>query len=95
MNSKAGAVENQITKHIAEMDEDNAKKRKLAGALDAVLARVSEIKTSTVKLNSKLGKLIDASIPKNEEEAYRIAKTAVALGQLLDVSILDKNGTII
>ena len=94
-HAKAGAVENQITKHIAEMDEDNAKKRKLAGALDAVLARVSEIKTSTVKLNSKLGKLIDASIPKNEEEAYRIAKTAVALGQLLDVSILDKNGTII
>ncbi len=41
---KAGDIENQVEKHIAELDIDEANKQRLIAALDAVLARVAEVK---------------------------------------------------
>ena len=94
-HAKAGDIENQVEKHISEMDVDEANKWKLVGALDAVLARVAELKNSTIKLKNKLNHLLSVSSPANEKDAYRVAKSALALGQLLEVAILDKTGTII
>jgi hypothetical protein len=92
---KAGDIENQVEKHIAELDIDEAKKQRLIAALDAVLARVAEVKESTIKLKNELENLLSSSSPDNEYDAYRIAKVAVSLGQLLDVAVLDKDGRII
>ncbi len=88
----AGDIENQVQRHIAEMDFDEAKKQKVAAGLDAVLARVAELKKSTIKLRIELENLLSSASPDNEHDAYLVAKTAVALGQLLDVAILDKDG---
>ena len=74
------------------MDFDEAKKQKVAAGLDAVLARVAELKKSTIKLRIELENLLSSASPDNEHDAYLVAKTAVALGQLLDVAILDKDG---
>ena len=74
------------------MDVDEANKWKLVGALDVVLARVAELKESTVKLKEELERLLATSSPENEQHAYIVAKSAVALGQLLEVAILDKEG---
>ena len=93
--AKAGDVENQVEKHIAEMDTDEADKRKLLAALDAVLARIAEVKKSTIKLQNELETLLSSSSPKDEHDTYLVAKTSVALGQLLDIAILDQNGRII
>ena len=93
--TKAGDVENQVEKHIAEMDIDEANKRKLLVALDAVLARVAEVKKSTVNLQNELETLLSSSSPKNEHDTYLVAKASVALGQLLDIAILDQTGRII
>ena len=94
-HAKAGDIENQVQKHISEMDVDEASKWKLVGALDAVLARVTELKDSTIKLKNELDHILSVSSPTNEEDAYRVAKSALALGQLLEVAILDKTGTIV
>ena len=93
--AKAGDVENQVEKHITEMDIDEANKQKLLAALDAVLARVTEVKKSTVNLQNELETLLSSSSPQNEHDTYLVVKTSVALGQLLDIAILDKNGRII
>lgn len=92
---RAGDVENQVEESIAELDIDEAKKRRLVAALDAVLARVTELKESTIKLTYELEHLLSSSSPDNEHDAYRVAKVAVSLGQLLDVAILDNDGRII
>ena len=91
----AGDVEKQVEKHIAKLDVDEAEKRKLIAALDAVLIRVAEVKESTIKLRNELENLLASSSPNNEQDAYRVAKAAVSLGQLLDIAILDKDGRII
>lgn len=93
-HAKAGDIENQVEKHISEMDVDEASKWKLVGALDAVLARVAELKDSTIKLKNELDHILSVSSPTNEEDAYRVAKSALALGQLLEVAILDKSGRV-
>lgn len=92
---QAGDVEIQVEKHIAELDVDEAKKQRVVAALDAVLARVSEVKTSTIKLTNELENLLSSSSPDDERDAYKVAKVAVSLGQLLDVAILDEDGRII
>ena len=92
---QAGDVEIQVEKHIAELDIDEAKKRKLVAALDAILARVAEVKESTIRLRNEIGNLLASSSPNNERDAYRVAKAAVSLGQLLDVAILDEDGRVI
>lgn len=92
---RAGDVENQVEESIAELDIDEAKKRRLVAALDAVLARVTELKESTIKLRDELEHLLSSSSPDNEHDAYRVAKVAVSLGQLLDIAILDKEGRIV
>ncbi len=92
---QAGEVENQVAKYIAELDIDEAKKRKLVADLDAVLARVTELKESTIKLKNELEDLLSSSSPDNAHDAYRVAQVAVSLGQLLDIAILDNDGRII
>ena len=87
---KAGDVENQVAKEIEKMDVNEAEKRKLIAILDAVLARVAEKKDSTVRLKNELENLLAASSPDNEHDAYRVAKVALSLGDLLDTPILDK-----
>ncbi len=93
--TKAGDVENQVERHIAEMDTDEAEKQRLITALGAVLARVAEVKGNTIKLQNELENLLSSASPDNEHDVYLVAKTAVALGQLLDVAILDKDGRVI
>ena len=92
---KAGDIENQVEKHIAELDIDEAKKQRLVAALDAALARVAEVKESTIKLKNELENLLSSSSPDNERDVYQVAKVAVSLRQLLDIAILDKDGRII
>ncbi len=108
---QAGDVENQVEKGIAELDIDEAEKRKGVAALDAVLARVTELKESTIKLKNELEDLLSypkrvwraiktltrlsSSSPDNDHDAYRVAKVAASLGQLLDIAILDNDGRII
>ena len=83
---KAGDVENQVAKEIEKMDVDEAEKRKLI----AVLARVAEKKDSTVRLKNELENLLAVSSPDNEHDAYRVAKSPLSLGELLDTPLLDK-----
>ncbi len=91
-HAKAAEIENQVERHVSEMDVDEAEKGGLLAALDAVLARVRELKGGTIRLMQELKQLLSNSNPANDRDAYLVAKTAVALGQLLEVAILDKNG---
>lgn len=94
-HAKAGDIENQVERHISEMDVDEANKWKLVSALDAVLSRVAELADTTIKLKSELDHLLAVSSPTNEQDAYLVAKSALALGQLLEIAILDKSGPIV
>ena len=91
----AGDIENKVDSHIAEMDVDEAEKKKLVAALKAVVSRVDEVEGSTRELKSKLEQLLDTCSPTNEEEAYMVARAAVSLGALLEIAILDKSGKLI
>jgi hypothetical protein len=94
-HAKAGDIENKVERHISEMDIDEANKWKLVGALDAVLARVTELKETTLNVQRELEELLSISTPENESDAYMVAKIAVSLGQLLEIAILDKEGKIV
>lgn len=91
-HSKAGDIENQVEKHITEMQVDKANKEKLISTLDIIILRINELKENIFKLKEELEILLKNCNPRNEEDAYLAAKTAKALGQLIDISILDKDG---
>ena len=94
-HAKAGDIENKVERHISEMDIDEANKWKLVGALEAVLARVAELRETTIKAQGELEDLLSISTPENEKDAYMVAKVAVSLGQLLEIAILDNEGKIV
>ena len=58
---QAGDVEIRVEKHIAELDIDEKKKQRVVTALDAVLARVGEVKTSAIKLKNELASILSSS----------------------------------
>jgi flagellin-like hook-associated protein FlgL len=91
-NMKAGEVETKFEKHIAELDEDEANKQKAIAALGALMARVDELDDSTTKLSDELKRLLVMSVAEDEADAYLVSRTAVALGQLLEVAVLDREG---
>lgn len=92
---KASKVEAQVEQYVSEMDVDVEKKRKLMCALDVVVKRVKEIMYTTKKTVTELTQLLSNSDPKELEDTYMVAKTAKTLGQLLEISILGKDGRII
>ena len=95
VNSKAEKVETEVEKKIAEMDVAEAKMKQQITMIKTVLRRVDELHKSTDKVDRALGQLLNRSNPANMEEAYKVARTAKSLGDLLDVAIVDKNGNII
>lgn len=95
VNSKAEKVETEVKKKIAEMDVAEAKMKRQITMIKTVLRRVDELHKSTDEVDRALGQLLNRSNPANMEEAYKVARTAKSLGDLLDVAIVDKNGNII
>lgn len=92
---KAAKIEAEVEAYVSEMDVDEENKRKLITALDVVVKRVHELRGSTGKTESELKKLLRSGNPLDMTHAYMVAKTARALGDLLEVAILDEDGQII
>lgn len=87
-------VERKVEKYVSDMvDEEN--KRKIMTALDVVVKRVHELSGVTRKTESELNNLLQQGNPSDMMDAYMVAKTARALGDLLEIAILDKDGQII
>jgi hypothetical protein len=60
-----------------------------------VVGRVDELEKTTVEFHSTLRTLLERGDPAVIEDVYAVAKTAKALGQLLDVAILDQSGNLL
>ena len=93
-SSKAEKVETEVEKKIAEMDVAEAKMEQQLAVLKMVLRRVDEVHEATDETDQALQSLLDRSSPANLEDAYKVARMAKALGELLDVTFVDKNGNI-
>ena len=92
--AKASDVENQVEKAISDMNIDEANKRIALSKLEILVKRITELKDNTHKLKTELEKLLKNSDPELDEDAYLVAKTAKALGVLLEICLLDKNGNL-
>ncbi|RMG72013.1 MAG: hypothetical protein D6711_13885 [Chloroflexi bacterium] len=92
---KAHEVETEIAKQIAQMDVAEAQMEQQLAVLKIVLRRVDELYEATNEVDMALQHLLEQSNPANLEEAYNVARTAKALGELLDVAITDKAGNLI
>ena len=57
---KAGDYENKVEEEIAKLDIDEAKKRAVVDALDAVLVRVAEVEMSTIRLKNEIEDLLSS-----------------------------------
>ena len=94
-NSKAEKVKTEVEKKIAEMDVAEAQMNKQIAVLKTVLLRVDELYKSTDEVDRALDQLLNQGTPANLEDAYKVARTASSLGDLLDVAIVNENGNII
>lgn len=93
---KAGEVENQVNKSIAEMEIAEAQMGQQISILHIILRRIDELKTSTIEIRNKVEELLQQLTSESPlEDLYFLARTAKSLGDLLDVAILDKNGNLI
>lgn len=93
---KAGEIENQVNKSIAEMEIAEAQMGQQISILHIILRRIDELKTSTIEIRNKVEELLQQSTPESPlEDLYFLARTSKSLGDLLDVAILDKNGNLI
>ncbi|MBA4251987.1 MAG: hypothetical protein C0425_10025 [Chlorobiaceae bacterium] len=93
---KAGEIENQVNKSIAEMEIAEAQMGQQISILHIILRRIDELKTSTIEIRNKVEELLQQLTSESPlEDLYFLARTAKSLGDLLDVAILDKNGNLI
>lgn len=92
--SKAEKVETEVAKKIAEMDIAEVQIEQQIATVKIVLRRVDELYEATDQADRSLQNLLDQSSPAKLKDAYKVARMAKALGELLDVSLADKNGNI-
>jgi hypothetical protein len=92
---KAQEVETEVTKQVAQMDVAEAQMEQQLAVLKVVLRRVDELHEATDRVDTALQNLLEKGDPSVLEDAYDVARTAKALGELLDVAITDKNGNLI
>ena len=93
-NSKAEKVETEVAENIAEMDIAEAQMEQQLAVVKIVLRRVDEVHEATDETDQALQSLLCRSSSASLEDAYKVARTAKALGELLDVTFVDKNGNI-
>ena len=93
-NSKAEKVETEVTEKIAQMDVAEVQIKQQLSMLKLVLSRVDELHEATDEVDQALEKQLATGSPENLENAYQVAQTAKSLGELLDISLVDKNGNI-
>ena len=93
-DSKAEKVETEVAKEIAEMDIAEARIEQQLSVVKIVLRRVDEVYEATDETDQALQSLLYRSSSASLEDAYKVARTAKALGELLDVTFVDKNGNI-
>ena len=93
-NSKAEKVETEVAENIAEMDIAEAQMEQQLAVVKIVLRRVDEVHEATDETDQALQSLLYRSSSASLEDAYKVARTAKALGELLDVTFVDKNGNI-
>ena len=93
-SSKAEKVETEVTGKIAEMDVAEVQIEQQLSILKIVLSRVDELHEATDEIDLALQEQVAIGSPANLEDAYQVAQTAKSLGELLDVSLVDKNGNI-
>jgi len=91
MHSQAERVETQTERYIAKIDENEAQQWRLCEETNVFVCRANELEESTLRLETELKSVLAAADPDSEEEAYRVAKIAAALGQLLEQSVLPKS----
>jgi hypothetical protein len=92
LHAKASKVETEVTRAVAEMDLATATMSKHLAYLDAVLKRVGELREATTKLAVALTEILAGASTKSYKDAYRVAKAAKSLAEVLDAAVLDKNG---
>ena len=93
-SSKAEKVETEVEEKIAEMDIAEAQIEQQLAVVKIVLRRVDEVYEATDKTDQALQRLLDRSSSASLGDAYKVARTAKALGELLDVTFVDRNGNI-
>lgn len=92
---KAQEVETEVSRQTALMDVAEAQIEQQLATVTLVLRRVDELREATDELDTTLRLLLEQGDPANLEDAYNVARTAKALGDLLDIAITDKNGNIL
>lgn len=91
MQSQAEKVETETERRIAKIDKNEAQQWRLYEETNIFIRRVNELEESTQGIEAELKSLLAASDPSLEEDAYRVAKVAAALGQLLEQSVIPKS----
>jgi hypothetical protein len=91
MQSEAEKVETETERRIAKIDKNEAQQWLLHEETKIFIHRVNELEKSTRGIEAELKSLLATSDPSLEEDAYRVAKVASALGQLLEQSVIPKS----
>lgn len=91
MQSEAEKVVTETERRIAKIDKNEAQQWRLYEETKIFIRRVNELEESTQGIEAELKSLLAASDPSLEEDAYRVAKVASALGQLLEQSVIPKS----
>ena len=93
-NSKAEKVETEVAEKIAEMDVAEAQIGQQLSVIKIVLDRVDEVHEATDEVDKALQDILDKGNPTDLKDVYKVVHVATSLGELLDVSFVDKNGNI-
>jgi hypothetical protein len=91
MQCQAEKVKTKTKRKIAEIRKNEALQWRLCEETNVFIRRVSELEESTRGIEAELRSLLATSDPSLEEDAYRVAKVASALGQLLEQSVIPKS----
>jgi hypothetical protein len=90
MHSQAEKVETETERNIAEMDVNEAGQWLVCEETNSLIRRVNELEESTLVIATELDALLASAKPNSEEDAFRVAKIASALGRVLEQNVLSK-----
>jgi hypothetical protein len=93
--NKAYRLETQIADEVAKLEVAEAEMELLLAEVQTGIKRVDELVRATKELDGILNAQIEHGDPNQDQDAYQVYHTAVALTALLEVKITDENGNFV
>jgi predicted transcriptional regulator len=90
LSKQAEKVQTAVEKQIAKISIAKAQMKQEQARLAAIDARIDELQTATVTLDTELKVKLEQAVYDNLEDVYQVARLARGLADLIDTPVVNE-----